>query len=442
MNAHGSATVMEEGRGRDTRIEPYQQAQSLLQQIWASPHYRRRAPSPMSYPPISSIPRTSPERLALAPVDDPSATASTIFYLAYGSNLCAEIFLGVRGIRPISQINVSAPAFDLTFDLPGLPYQEPCFANTAPRRIPKPPPFDPPKLPPYTDYDDDAPSVAFPSLPDPGPTWNKGLFGVVYEVTPEDYATIVKTEGGGASYHDVLTPCLALPPAMRVPEKPPVPELPRPFLAHTLYAPRLPDLPGDDDDDDDGKDSHDENTGENGDIIRDDGDDGDHDPRKKKWFRKLLLPVRRPAPYYAQPSPRYLKLLRDGAAEHYLPDDYQAYLAALPAYTITTHRQAVGRFLFSLFAIPFIFALIRLRGLLSDGNGNVPRWFVVVMNVVFNLMWMLYDSVFKPVFGDGERTLEEDDDGGDEGGIGRGVGGIGAGGSRWGSEKSALLGDW
>ena len=54
----------------------------------------------------------------------------TIFYLAYGSNLSAETFQGKRGIRPISQLNVLVPELALTFDIPGIPYLEPCFANT------------------------------------------------------------------------------------------------------------------------------------------------------------------------------------------------------------------------------------------------------------------------------------------------------------------------
>ncbi|KAJ1327646.1 gliotoxin/aspirochlorine biosynthesis gamma-glutamylcyclotransferase [Microdochium nivale] len=123
---------------------------------------------------IADIPITCPERLEQAAVTatttseltiadrkvDSSSTATTgppvpktYLYLAYGSNLAAETFLGRRGIRPISRINVSAPAFDLNFGLGGLPYWEPCFANVEPRRkIPEPParpPLNPPRPPPF-----------------------------------------------------------------------------------------------------------------------------------------------------------------------------------------------------------------------------------------------------------------------------------------------------
>ncbi|KAF5025617.1 hypothetical protein F66182_2223, partial [Fusarium sp. NRRL 66182] len=64
-------------------------------------------PEPKKYPSIASIPRTSVERLAQAAedyvIDRDHPTPNTYLYLAYGSNLAAETFLGVRGIRPLSQ---------------------------------------------------------------------------------------------------------------------------------------------------------------------------------------------------------------------------------------------------------------------------------------------------------------------------------------------------
>lgn len=362
-----------------------------------------------SYPPISSIPRTSPERLAQASPDNdgngPSSlkNARTYLYLAYGSNLSAETFLGVRGIRPLSKVNVSAPAFDLTFDLPGIPYREPCFANVAPRKhLPDPPkpPQRPPQFPPpppsRNDDDNDIEKAGlFPSLPPRAPTWSKGLIGVVYEVTSEDYATIIRTEGGGAGYLDVQTPVVALPAPIAVPEKPSIPEVPRPFLAHTLYQPRLPDAPPDNG---------------NGDERNHNDDDNAPDKPKNKWWYKFVAPVRRPEPDYAQASARYLKLITDGAAEHALPDDYQAYLHRLQAYTITQRRQEVGKWLFSLLWLPFFMAVMWFSRLVSDKDGNMPRWMAVTMVVLMNLMWMSYDAVFVKLFGDGERTMEDDDD--------------------------------
>lgn len=335
----------------------------------------------MDYPPISSIPLTSPERLALASSPESDSGTTTVLYLAYGSNLCASTFLGARGIRPISKINVSAPALDLSFDLPGWPYREPCFANVVPRKLPKPP-FDPPSLlnPPH--------NVLFPALPPDHtkPTWTKGLIGVVYEIPKDDYYTkIIATES--PDYHDIATPCVALPPPFAIPEKPPIPELPRPFIARTLYAPRLP-VPV--------------------------------DPPKEKWWQKFLMPVRRPEPDYAEPSPRYLGLILEGAAQHFLPEDYQTYLARLQAYTITHRRQLVGKWLFALLWGPWVYLLFTLSKLFTSGeDGRAPKWLLAPMAVIFNLMWMSYDCFFLKHFGDGERTMDDEDDEDEESRVGR-----------------------
>ena len=144
-----------------------------------------------------------------------SHEGETVLYLGYGSNLAAETFLGKRGIQPLSQVNVVAPSVALSFNLPGLPYTEPCFANTRYR----PSPHDPPEAerPPYHKN-----------------AWKKGLVGVVYEVTKKDYAHIIATEGGGSGYQDVLVDCYELSddPNVEVPLEP----TGTPFKAHTLYA--------------------------------------------------------------------------------------------------------------------------------------------------------------------------------------------------------------
>ncbi|KAK3904519.1 hypothetical protein C8A05DRAFT_42420 [Staphylotrichum tortipilum] len=387
-----------------------------IQVLWSWAARPARAP----YPAISSIPPTSAERLSEPDVSpslfpsepilansfhqDAPAKPKTVLYLAYGSNMCAETFLGMRGIRPLSQVNVSAPSLDLTFDLPGIPYREPCFANTALRKIPgAKPPFDPPKFPPgvpdrpaieppFPQASDEPEDEPTPTTPRAGPTWTKGLYGIVYEVTAEDYAKILATEGGGASYHDILVPCLVLPPSIRVPEQPSLPPPPRPFLAHTLFAPRLPDLP----------DPSPPTAGDGG------GDDPTPEPAPKLpgWLASLLRPVRRPSASYAQPSARYLKLLRDGAREHDLPADYQAHLARLAPYTATTRRQKLGQVLFLGFWAPLVILMMVTGRVFADERGRSPGWVVAGSTVLFNLVWRSYDGVGRGVFGDGERTIE------------------------------------
>ncbi|KAK1776948.1 hypothetical protein QBC45DRAFT_418058 [Copromyces sp. CBS 386.78] len=364
-----------------------------------------------------------------------SSTSTTVLYLAYGSNMCAETFLGMRKIRPLSQVVVSAPSIRLTFDLPGIPYLEPCFANIALRRLPKKPPvvpippLDPPHLPPPGPQ---PPAKGFSSEESSGSgngDWSMdtgGLIGVVYEVTAEDYARILATEGGGASYHEILVPCIELPAPVRIPEHP-RPELPKPFLARTLYAPQLTDLPDDP--------KHPSPKPPNSYSTFTDDMDPHHpsdpkdpkDPNKPqppqmppKWrqrLSKLLLPIRRPqTPRPTQPSLRYLTLLRTGAIEHELPPFYIRYLEDLEPYTITSCRQQIGRLFFMVIWMPLFFFVLKATRWVADDKGKIPGWIAGGMTVMMHFLWGSYDWVFKPAFGEGERTVHDDDDDDDKDG--------------------------
>lgn len=318
---------------------------------------RRNAASRRVYP---RLPETSQERRDASLIETPLFTrlltqsdvsaaeekGKTVLYLAYGSNLCSETFRGVRGIKPLSQINVVVPSLRLTFDLPGIPYTEPCFANTAQR--------DPDSTSPVrgSDYHKDR--------------WHKGLVGVVYEVTPTDYAHIIATEGGGASYQDILVDCHPLPDLDTVPELPTTAS----FKAHTLFAPAT------------------EPTAQTG--------------------TNITSRFTRPDPSYAQPSARYLKLITDGAAELSFPTEYQTYLNDIRPYTITSKRQVVGKTLFLSVWMPFITLLFSLNAKFQDKDGKSPKWLANFAATLFFSMWVSYDGVFKRAFGDGERAETDD----------------------------------
>ncbi|PMD39591.1 hypothetical protein L207DRAFT_428551 [Hyaloscypha variabilis F] len=312
--------------------------------------------------PTVELPSTSPSRLTS------TSDEKTILYLAYGSNLSAETFKGNRGIRPLSAVNVHVPSLNLTFDLAGIPYIEPCFANT---QYHTPPPSSKPTT-----------SISSPDYHKN--RWTKGLIGVVYEVTPEDYRTIIATEGGGASYHDVIVPCYALPKGTKMVDTTPSGV---PFMAHTLLSPRASDP------------ASNQNTG-NGGVKKKDG-------------------ITRPDPSYAQPSARYLKLITDGGEEHSLPGEYMAYLYNIRPYTITTRKQRAGQALFLAIWMPIVMAVIVFSKVLADEDGRVPAWWVSVMSLMFRGVWGSYDMVFKKVFGDGERTIYDDGDGDDEKEVGK-----------------------
>lgn len=268
---------------------------------------------------------------------DPSQyqpSSSTVLYLGYGSNLSAETFLGKRNIKPLSQVNVVVPSISLVFDLPGIPYTEPCFANSRYREE---------KDVQTTDYHKDR--------------WHKGLVGVVYEVTKEDYAHIIATEGGGSGYQDVVVDCYTL----TSDPKTKVPLNPEGTLAkaHTLLAP---------------------------------------------------VAGRRSDPSYAQPSARYLKLITDGAAEHSLPYEYQDFLHQIRSYHTTTTKQRLGSFIFLSLWSPILFFIFQgpSRVFLRP-DGTYPPWFARLARAIFTACWGSYDDFFKPMFGDGERTMKESD---------------------------------
>ena len=277
--------------------------------------------------------------------------AATVLYLAYGSNLCAKTFKGVRGIQPLAQVNVVVPEIALTFDLPGLPYGEPCFANVAPRAE-----VDRRLASPKTG-DETALLLADSKQPRyHKDRWKKGLVGVVYEVSVKDYATIISTEGGGMSYQDILVTCHCLPDASTVPEHPDTP----PLKAHTLYAPR---------------------------------------------DSKAVNRLQRPDPSYAQPSARYLQLLLDGADEHGLPEEYKVFMRNILTYTITETRQRYGAIYFLGFWGTLLRTMFRSARYVADKKGRSPAWWAWITGSMFRAIWACYDGFAHPVFGNGERTV-------------------------------------
>ncbi|OAQ68743.1 gliotoxin biosynthesis protein GliK [Pochonia chlamydosporia 170] len=341
-------------------MAPAANSQSVASAALDKADVSARQPARDSYPPASSIPTTSAARLAKSAegaTQGLDASASdTVLYLAYGSNMCAKTFLGVRGIRPLSQVNVAAPSIRLTFDLPGVPYREPCFANVGFRNVPE------------EKKAHRAESVHQDM------EWDGSLIGIVYEVTQKDYRTIMRTEGAGSSYKEIVVPCYPIAP------KETFPKGPTPFLARTLYA-----------------------------AYNSNGDDN------RRWWQRLLDGRQRPDPNYAQASLRYLNLLRDGGREHDLPASYQKYLASLHSYMTTRWTQKVGQYVFLALWAPLLIFILSMTGFLADETGKLPPWLAKGVAMLFNVMWMSYDVAFKPIFGDGERTEEENSE--DEGSL-------------------------
>ncbi|KAL4999300.1 hypothetical protein BDV10DRAFT_57077 [Aspergillus recurvatus] len=281
---------------------------------------------------------------------------NSVLYLAYGSNLASQTFLGMRGIKPLSQLNVIIPDLRLTFDLPGIPYIEPCFAGTHFRDVPA------------TDKEDEEKHTLL-NAPDTDQDRYKGpLIGVVYEVTLSDYAKIIATEGGGRGYKDVVVSCYPFP--ISYDPADPIPELPetRPLKAHTLLSPAgMQEL--------------------------------------LQLQAKSKSRTQRNA-RYTQPSARYLNLITTGAAEHNLPLAYRAYLDQLQPYRITSFRQRVGMVLFLVTWGPWLLLSLGLSRICARPDGRSPEWVGRLSDLVKVGIWSSYDNIFVHIFGDGERTVE------------------------------------
>lgn len=310
-------------------------------------------------------------------------TDKTVLYLAYGSNLTSKTFRGMRGIKPLSQVGVFVPELRLTFDLPGIPYAEPCFAGTQYRDVS--PTHDEANHSDSEELSEKANLMGSAIPRYHKRRWSKPLVGVVYEVTLADYAKIIATEGGGRGYRDGVIDCHAFPDSYNSSD--PVPEYPSTpaFKARTLLSPAA---------DDARLRSQSQKTGAQ--ITK----------PKLSWWHTVCLHFR-PDPDYAQPSARYLGLIKDGAEEHDLPVSYREYLAQIRTYHITSTRQKVGKVLFLVLWVPWVLLTLALSKIFAGPDGRSPAWLVALANALFSGMWTSYDCFFVGVFGDGERTLDD-----------------------------------
>ncbi|KAE8356646.1 hypothetical protein BDV28DRAFT_82987 [Aspergillus coremiiformis] len=308
-----------------------------------------------------------------------SCPQTTVLYLAYGSNLASKTFRGMRGINPLSQINVVVPQLQLTFDLPGLPYLEPCFAASRLRNTSC-------KHPDTTDIvgnglEGESPSenTTLISQQEHHNSPDNPLIGVVYEVSIADYARIIATEGGGNGYRDIVVDCYpfteSYDPADPIPDYPET----KPFKAHTLLGP-----------------------GSNADEIS-----------QRAYARRTCSFLPRSGPVmrnlgYAQPSARYLNLIMTGAVEHNLPISYRAYLSRVQTYQVSTVRQKIGQKIFLVAWGPLMLLVLNLSKILAGPDGRSPQWLMKLSDTALTVMWGSYDTIFLPLFGDGERTASRE----------------------------------
>ncbi|UKZ45836.1 hypothetical protein TrVGV298_000029 [Trichoderma virens] len=108
-----------------------------------------------------------------------------VWYFAYGSNLSSEIFRAHRGIQPLEAIPVRLPGWSLTFDIYGVPYQEPAFLSISVA---------------VASTGKNSNGVALPDV-----------HGTAYLVDRKAYYSIIASEGGGTAYEEIARQSLGVP---------------------------------------------------------------------------------------------------------------------------------------------------------------------------------------------------------------------------------------
>ncbi|KAL5521912.1 hypothetical protein ACEPAF_1766 [Sanghuangporus sanghuang] len=273
-----------------------------------------------------------------------------LWYLAYGSNLNSSVFKRRRGIKPLEERHVLVEGLELAFDLPGLPYVEPRFANcrfatgSSDNAL--------------VSGNDDKVAEFVQCRGDidlNGPWTGEGaLIGVAYLVAPKDFACVIKTEGGGSGYKIMSVQGRVFRKEINPGEKKGRIEVTGEMVrAYTLFAP-------------------------------------------EENIRTQL----------GQPSVRYLTLIREGAKEHQLPPGFLAYLESVTPYSAATFRQKLGAAVtVALGAPPFIVVL--LLGLaFAHKDGRNPHWINKARGKFMGFIWRVYDKCMLGLFGNGERTVE------------------------------------
>jgi gliotoxin/aspirochlorine biosynthesis gamma-glutamylcyclotransferase len=95
-------------------------------------------------------------------------------------------------------------------------------------------------------------------------------------------------------------------------------------------------------------------------------------------------------------------LLQEGAKEHNLPEEYQAYLRSIPHYVPRESRlHRAGAALFLFFGRRMVSWLARKVKRSINTAGRCPDWYGTLILVTYTFMWWWHDWVFAPIFGSG-----------------------------------------
>ncbi|KAI1934438.1 hypothetical protein LOZ66_005906 [Ophidiomyces ophidiicola] len=283
-----------------------------------------------------------------------------VWYFAYGSNMNSETFTAHRGIKPLATVPVRIPGWMLSFDIYGMPYQEPSFSSIS-------------QIPPRAEKSVQAAAPASAEVAPPP------VHGTAYLVSHEDYISIIGSEGGGIAYDEieVLAQSVTQDGDNEMPIR-------SPFKVMTLvraYGPTVPRHPS---------------------------------KRYLVWvhvsFMILLLAH---TPYIGVSTSK--DLLIEGSHEAHLPSTYESFLYSIASYRAPNSGwRKIGAALFLALWAPIMKVAEELTKATanSDGQGNCPAWVQGLVRLILVVMWFHHDFIHSKVWGRGDG-LDQNGDAGD-----------------------------
>ncbi|KAJ2396562.1 hypothetical protein GGI23_003870 [Coemansia sp. RSA 2559] len=101
------------------------------------------------------------------------------------------------------------------------------------------------------------------------------------------------------------------------------------------------------------------------------------------------------------PSPRYHKILLDGAVEHGLAAEYVERLSAVVPYSAKTAGQKTAKWLMLVIGLPLALPIIIINMAALIFKIKIPRIAATYGEMMNRLFWTLHDRLFSPIFGAG-----------------------------------------
>ncbi|KAJ2544304.1 hypothetical protein EV175_005904 [Coemansia sp. RSA 1933] len=272
-----------------------------------------------------------------------SKDEETLWYLGYGANMSSKVLSGRRQVFPKESCPVVVHGYQLTFDMAGLPYWEPGFGTLKPVENSHIPTSEPAHA---SDTDtllggggSSKANGATTMDADRTPDCQVGapLHCVAHLITRSEMNHIINTEGGNGN----------------------------PDFGYQVIEVECKTYDG------------------------------------RTITGATLIDSDKHNVSYKHPSPRYHKILLDGAAEYGLDAEYVKRLSAIVPYSAKTFGQKTGKWAMLVIGLPLALPIIIINMFALVFKMKVPRVAATYGEMTKRMLWTLHDYVFSPLFGSG-----------------------------------------